>query len=75
VPAPVLPQSQECEHPTGATLFGAIGIVAFQIAGCANTAVVDGCDPEVPALPHDFRGEVHLIMRETNAGTELDNEI
>jgi hypothetical protein len=69
------PQREEGEHATGASFFGAIRIVARQIAGSANAAIVDRRDSEIAALPCDLRSEINLIVRRANAGTELNDEI
>lgn len=66
---------QKRQHASGASLFRAIRIVAIQIAGGTNTAVVYCRDAEVTALPHNLAGEIRFIMRRTNAWTELHNDI
>jgi hypothetical protein len=70
-----LKQREECEHPPGPPFFGAIGIIARQIAGGTNSAIVHRPNSEIAALPCDLRGEIDLVVRRANAGAELNQEI
>ena len=70
-----IPQGEKRQHPSGAPFFGAIGIVAREIAGGADAGIVDGSNTQVAALPDNLRGEIDLVMRRANAGTELNHQI
>ena len=70
-----LVKAKERQHTTSATLFRAIGIVALQIAGCADAAVVNLLDTGVTTLPDNFRGKINLVMRRSNAWAQLRNQI
>lgn len=47
----------------------------LQIARCADAAVVDFPHALVATLLDNFRREIDLVMRRTNAGTELHDQI
>ena len=47
----------------------------LQIASCAHGAVVDFPHALVATLLDNFRREIDLVMRRTNAGTELHDQI
>jgi len=47
----------------------------LQIASCADAAVVDFPHALVATLLDNFRREIDLVMRRTNAGTELHDQI
>lgn len=66
-----LQKSEEREHAAGAAFFGAIGIIAIQIARGADAAIIHSRDAEITASPHDLGSEIGFIMRRPNARTEL----
>ena len=68
-------QGDEGEHASGPPLFRAVRIVAIQITGSANAAVVYDRDAKLPALPRDLAGKVRFIVRRTDARTELHNKV
>ena len=68
-------QTQQRQHSSGATFFGAIGIVALQIARSADAAVVNFVHASVATLLDDLRGEIDFVMRRTDARTELHDQI
>ncbi len=43
--------------------------------GRADAAIDHLAHPSLAALRHDDRGEIHLIVRRTNAGTQLDGHV
>ena len=47
----------------------------FQIAGSADTAVVNLFDTGIPTLPDNFRREINFVMRRSNAWAQLRNQI
>ena len=47
----------------------------LQIASCAGAAIMDSLHALVATLLDNFRGEIDLVMRRTNAGTELNDKI
>ena len=47
----------------------------LQIAGCADAAIVDSLHALCARLLDNFRREIDLVMRRTNAGTELHDQI
>ena len=61
--------------PVRLSFFRAIGIVALQIAGSADTAVVNLFDTGVTTLPDNFRGKINFVMRRPNARAQLRNQI
>ena len=63
------------KHPAGFTFLGAIGIVAVQIAGGAESGVVDLLNAQRTTLPDDFGSEIDFIVRRANAGTELHDHL
>jgi hypothetical protein len=71
----MLPQSQKREHPAGAALLGAIGIVTRQVASRADPGIVDRAHAEIPALPDDVGGKIDFVMRWSNTRTQLDNQV
>ena len=75
VPAPMLEHGQEGEHPAGAAFFGAIRIVAAEIAGGAHAGIVHCRNAEIATLPDNLRGKIDFVMRRANAGAELNHKI
>ena len=72
---PKLFKSKQGEHAAGASFFGAVGIVAIDMAGGADAAVVDFTHTLRATLFYNFRGEIDFVMRRTNAGTQLHNQV
>src|SRR5438477_1652514 len=68
-------QRQQRQHPARLSLFRAIRIVMFQIAGRTDTAVVNFFDTGIATLPGNFGGEINFVMRRPNAGAELRDQI
>src|SRR6266853_1224982 len=68
-------ESKYGQHPAGFSFLGAIGVVAVQIAGGADTGVVDLLNAQRSTLPDDFGGEIDFIMRRVNTGTELHDHL
>ena len=68
-------ESNYGQHPAGFSFFGAIGVVAVQIAGGADAGVVDLLNAERTTLPDDFGGEIDFVVRRANAGTELHDHV
>ncbi len=66
---------QEREHSAGAAFFCAVGIVAGRLACSACAGIVNLLDAQRTALAEDLSGEVDLVVRRTNARTELNHEI
>src|SRR5256885_11511483 len=63
------------KHPAGFTFLGAIGIVAVQIAGGADSGVVDLLNAQRTTLPDDFGSEIDFIVRRGDAGAELHDHL
>jgi hypothetical protein len=47
----------------------------LEIAGSADTGVENFLDPCVATLPDDLCGKINLVMRWSNTGTQLHNQI
>ena len=63
------------QHAAGFSFFGAIGIVAGQVAGGADARVMDSLDAQRAALTDDLGSEIDFVVRGANAGTKLHDHI
>src|SRR6266566_2367606 len=63
------------QHAAGFSFFGAIGVVAGQVAGRAHAGVVDVLNAERAALTDNLGGEIDFVVRRPNAGTELHDQV
>ena len=68
-------ESNQREHATGFSFFGAIGVVAIQIAGGADAGIVNLFHAQRATLPDNFRGEIDFVMRRTNTRAELHDRV
>ena len=68
-------QPNHGQHAAGFSFFGAVGVVATQIAGGAYAGVMDLFYAYGPALADDFGGEIDLVVRWANTRAELYNHV
>lgn len=68
-------QPQQRQHPSSLSLFGAVGIIAIQIARCAHAAVMNLIHAARSTLANNFGSEIDFVMRRANARTELHDHI
>jgi len=71
----VLFETEESKHPARASFFGAVGIVKIGMASGADAAVVNFAHALGAAFFDDFRGEIDFVMRRTNAGAQLHDQV
>src|SRR5437588_4224240 len=70
-----LQQSHHGQHPPGPTFLRAIRIVVLQVTSSADLVIVNLFDPALATLSHNLRREIDFVMRRTDAGTQLNDEI
>jgi len=70
-----LQQSEQRQHAAGSSFFGAVRIVNIDMASCADAAVIDIVQALCATLFDNLRCEIDLVMRRTNTGTELHDQI
>ena len=63
------------QHAAGFSFFGAIGVVATQVAGGADSGVVEVLNAERAALSDNFCRKTDFVMGRADAGTKLDNHV
>jgi hypothetical protein len=66
---------QHGQHPPGPAFLRAIRIVVLQVTSGADLVIVNLFDPAVATLAHDLRREIDFVVRRTDAGTQLNDEI
>ncbi len=71
---PLLLQTEQREHSAGLPFLSPVGIILIEIAGGADTTVVDLPNASNTALLDDVSCKIDLVMRRTNARTELDDQ-
>ncbi len=67
-------QPEEREHAAGFSFFGAIRIIAIEIASGTLPRVVDLSHPLRATLLDNVLREIDFVMRRANAGTELHEQ-
>ena len=70
-----LQQSDQSQHAARSSFFGAVRIIAIDVAGSAYAGVVDFFHTKRTTLPDDFRCKIDFVVRRTNAGTELHDHV
>ena len=65
----------EGEEPSGAALFAAIRVVFVCVRSSAGAAIEDLAHAGFPCLSDKIRREIHFVLRRTNAGTNLQEDI
>jgi hypothetical protein len=65
----------ESEEPSGTALFAAIRVVFVWVRSSAGAAIKDLAHAGFPGLSDKIRREIHFVLRRTNAGTNLQEDI
>ena len=73
--AACLSKPEQREHSAGASFFDAVGIVKIDMTSGADAAVMNCVYALRAALFDNFRGEIDFVMRWTNAGAQLHNQV